>query len=99
MPASRRRSISPPTEKVKPTLTHKNFGRAGSSVRAATHRKNSEFSVLSVVKKWAVGGSPRQAFSCLSWLKNLAFRLENTFEFLNRIADRNGQLVLIMRLQ
>ncbi|NMA21590.1 MAG: hypothetical protein GX927_13535 [Lentisphaerae bacterium] len=27
MPASRRRSISPPTEKVKPALTHKNFGQ------------------------------------------------------------------------
>ncbi len=27
MPASRRHSISPPTEKVKPTLAHKNFGQ------------------------------------------------------------------------
>jgi D-aminopeptidase len=27
------------------------------------------FSCLFVVKKWVVGGSPRQAFSCLSWLK------------------------------
>jgi hypothetical protein len=36
MPASRRRSISPPTEKVKPTLSRKNFGKAGSFVEAAT---------------------------------------------------------------
>ena len=31
--------------------------------------KFSEFSVLSVDKKWVVGVSPRQAFSCGSWLK------------------------------
>jgi hypothetical protein len=36
MPASRRRSISPPTKKVKPTLAHKNFAGAGSSVETAT---------------------------------------------------------------
>jgi hypothetical protein len=54
---------------VKPVLTRKNFGRAGSSVEAATLEKFSEFSVLSVDKKWVVGVSPRQVCSCGSWLK------------------------------
>jgi len=33
--------------------------------------KFSEFSVLSVDKKWVVGVSPRQVFSCGSWLKKI----------------------------
>ncbi len=71
MPASRRRSISPPTEKVKPTLAHKNFAGAIPSGKATTPIKNFRvFSCLFVVKKWVVGVSPRQACSCGSWLKS-----------------------------
>jgi hypothetical protein len=51
MPASRQRSISPLTEKVKPTLTHKNFGRAGSSAKAATPINFRAYSCFFVVKK------------------------------------------------
>jgi hypothetical protein len=38
--------------------------------------------VLSVDKKWVVGGSPRQAFSCISWLKNLEIALRIVYTFL-----------------
>ena len=46
MPASRRRSISPPTEKVKPALAHKNFARAIPSVKATTLKNFVPFRVV-----------------------------------------------------
>jgi len=55
---------------VKPTLTHKNFGRAGSSVRAATHRKNFPSFPCFPWTKNGLWAKPTQVFSCLSWLRN-----------------------------
>ena len=51
MPASRRRSISPPTQLRKADLAHRNFARAGLSIIATTPIKISRLFVYFVVKK------------------------------------------------
>jgi len=50
-------------------LAYKNFAEQAHPSKQQPY-KFSEFSVLSVDKKWVVGVSQRQAFSCGSWLKN-----------------------------
>jgi hypothetical protein len=55
---------------VKLILAHKNFARAVPSVEAATLQNFPRFPCFPWTKKMGCGGSPRQAFSCGSWLKN-----------------------------
>jgi len=62
MPAIRRRSMSPPTQLRKAGLDTQEFWQSRLIRQSRKPYKFSEFSVLSVDKKWVVGTSPRQVF-------------------------------------
>ncbi len=66
----RLRRWMPPTQLRKADLVTQEFWQSRLIQQSSNPTKFSEFSVLSVDKKWVVGVSPRQAFSCGSWLKN-----------------------------
>ena len=65
----RLRRWMPPTQLRKADLGTQEFWQSRLIQQSSNPTKFSEFSVLSVDKKWVVGSSPRQVCSCGSWLK------------------------------
>jgi hypothetical protein len=64
---------------VKPTLSRKNFGRAGSSSKAATLQNFPSFPCFPWTKNRLRTISPRQGFSCFSLLRKFATFISHRF--------------------